>query len=203
MFDIGEVHGARYARVKRLVDLALGAIGVCVLVPVAVAVWLGNAIGNRGPLFFRQQRVGRDGQVFTIFKFRTMRVRRGDAAGPWTRQGDPRVTPFGQFLRRTHIDELPQMVNIVRGDLSLVGPRPEQPQYVAELREKILFYDIRHLVRPGLTGWAQVKFGYAGDERDALEKLQYDTWYLRHQTLTVDLRIMGRTLRELVGGGGR
>ena len=138
-----------------------------------------------------------------MLKFRTMRAVGGEPANEWTSEDDPRITPFGRFLRRSHLDELPQMVNIVRGDLAIVGPRPEQPHYVEELRAKIPFYDIRLLVRPGLTGWAQVKFGYAGDERDALEKLQYDFWYLRHQSLLIDLRIMGRTLRELAGRGGR
>jgi exopolysaccharide biosynthesis polyprenyl glycosylphosphotransferase len=203
MFDIGEVHGARYARVKRLLDIGAGALGTLALLPVMAFVAVANLFANRGPLFFRQERVGRDGRGFTMFKFRTMRDAGSIPTTEWTQEGDPRITTFGRFLRRSHLDELPQMVNILRGDLSLVGPRPEQPHYVEELRGKIPFYDIRLLVRPGLTGWAQIKFGYAGDERDALEKLQYDFWYLRHQTLMIDLRIMGRTLRELVGRGGR
>ncbi|WP_421121819.1 sugar transferase [Aquihabitans daechungensis] len=108
-------------------------------------------------------------------------------------------------MRATHLDELPQMVNIVKGELSLVGPRPEQPRYVAELSASLPFYGMRHLVRPGLTGWAQVKYGYAGDEDDALEKLQYEFFYLRHQSLRFDLRVMGRTVRSVAGseGGGR
>ena len=101
------------------------------------------------------------------------------------------------------MDELPQLVNILRGDLAVVGPRPEQPHYVAELRDKLPFYDLRHLVRPGLTGWAQVKYGYAGDERDALEKLQYEFFYLRRQRVALDVRILGRTIRSVLGGDGR
>jgi lipopolysaccharide/colanic/teichoic acid biosynthesis glycosyltransferase len=200
MFDIGEVHGDRYSRVKRLLDVVCGAAGVLLLLPVLLLVAAGNRVGNRGRLFYRQERVGRDGRRFTIVKFRTMRPGDGRLANEWTQEDDPRITPFGRFLRTSHLDELPQVLNILRGDLSLVGPRPEQPQYVDELREKIPFYDLRHLVRPGLTGWAQVKFGYAGDERDALEKLQYEFFYLRHQSLGLDLRIVGRTLRELVVG---
>lgn len=123
--------------------------------------------------------------------------------GDWTVEGDPRITRFGLFLRRTHLDELPQVVNILRGDQSLVGPRPEQPQYVADLREKIPFYDIRHMVRPGLTGWAQVKYPYGASELDALEKLQYDCYYLRHQGIGLDVRIIGRTLRSVIRRGGR
>jgi len=112
------------------------------------------------------------------------------------------VTPFGRLLRRTHVDELPQVVNILKGDLSVVGPRPEQPRYVEELRDKLPFYNLRHLVRPGLTGWAQVKYGYAGDEQDALEKLQYEFFYLEHQDANFDLRIVLRTFRSTLGGSG-
>ena len=200
LFDIGEIHGRRYARVKRLLDLAFGLAGVVTLAVAVPFVLLADAFGNRGPLFFRQPRVGHDGHVFTMLKFRTME------SGPhsdWTKSGDERITPFGRILRRTHLDELPQALNILRGDLSIVGPRPEQPRYVDELSDKIPFYDLRHVVRPGLTGWAQVKFGYAGDERDALEKLQYDFFYLQRQTLGLDVRIVARTLRDVFGGGGR
>ncbi|MEL7210407.1 MAG: sugar transferase, partial [Actinomycetota bacterium] len=121
----------------------------------------------------------------------------------WTAEDDPRVTRFGHWMRVTHLDELPQVLNIVRGDLAVVGPRPEQPHYVAELSEKLPFYAMRHLVRPGLTGWAQVKYGYAGDERDALEKLQYEFFYLRRQSVLLDLRIIVRTVRSVLGGDGQ
>lgn len=203
MFDVSELHRARYGRVKRLVDLLLGGIGCIVLAVVIPFVAFGNLIANGGPLFYRQQRVGRAGARFMILKFRTMRPSHGALASEWTTEDDPRITSFGRVLRRTHLDELPQVVNIVRGDLTLVGPRPEQPHYVDELASKIPFYGLRHLVRPGLTGWAQVKYGYAGDQRDALEKLQYEFFYLRHQDMTFDLRIIGRTLRSVIGLGGR
>jgi lipopolysaccharide/colanic/teichoic acid biosynthesis glycosyltransferase len=124
-------------------------------------------------------------------------------AGEWTSEADPRITPFGNLLRRSHLDELPQVWNILRGDLAVVGPRPEQPRYVADLTEKLPFYDLRHLVRPGLTGWAQVKYGYAGTEADALEKLQYEFFYLRRQSMAFDLQVMGRTLRSVLRGAGR
>jgi lipopolysaccharide/colanic/teichoic acid biosynthesis glycosyltransferase len=130
-----------------------------------------------------------------------MRPDRGGS--DWTSEGDPRITPFGAWLRVTHLDELPQVLNILRGDLAVVGPRPEQPQYVEELNGKIPFYRLRHLVRPGLTGWAQVKYPYGSSELDALEKLQYEFFYLRHQSLTFDLRIIGRTLRAVMGRAGR
>jgi lipopolysaccharide/colanic/teichoic acid biosynthesis glycosyltransferase len=127
----------------------------------------------------------------------------GVPGNEWTTEQDPRITPFGRWLRVSHLDELPQVVNILRGDLAVVGPRPEQPRYVDELSDKLPFYGMRHLVRPGLTGWAQVKYGYAGDERDALEKLQYEFFYLRRQSLTLDLRIVVRTVRSVLGGEGR
>lgn len=200
LFDIGEIHGRRYARVKRLLDLAFGLAGVVALGLLLPFLVVGDLVANRGPIFYRQPRVGRDGRVFTMWKLRTMRT--GDGT-PWTGSGDPRVTPFGRLLRRTHLDELPQVLNIVHGDLSIVGPRPEQPHYVEELTDKIPFYELRHVVRPGLTGWAQVKFGYAGDERDALEKLQYDFFYLQRQTLGLDVRIVARTVRDVCKGGGR
>ena len=204
LFDIGEVHRQHYVRAKRVIDIGIAlvcALGLLVVTPiVAVA----NLVANRGPLLFTQPRVGRDGQVFTIYKFRTMVPTRNDGSPtPWTTVDDPRVTPFGMILRRSHLDELPQVVNILKGELSFVGPRPEQPHYVEELKEKIAFFDVRHLVRPGLTGWAQVKQGYAADEADALEKLQYDFFYLRRQGLALDMRIIWRTVRGVIGGRGR
>ena len=201
MFDIGEVHRARYGRVKRQLDIAIALVAFSLLVLATPLVVAGNTVGNRGRLFYRQPRVGKGGRVFQIRKFRTMSADTGPSE--WTREDDPRITPFGRVLRRTHLDELPQVVNILRGDIAVVGPRPEQPRYVEELIEKIPFYGLRHLVRPGLTGWAQVKYPYGADEIDALEKLQYEFYYLRHQSLSLDLRIMGRTVRSVLGGGGR
>ncbi len=148
-------------------------------------------------------RVGKGGVPFTLLKLRTMVETGPTPAGEWTAEQDPRVTPVGRLLRASHLDELPQILNILRGDLGIVGPRPEQPRYVEELTEKLPFYRLRHLVRPGLTGWAQVKYGYAGNESDALEKLQYEFWYLRHQSLRTDAKIIGRTARSVLGSEGR
>ena len=205
LFDIGELHRARYGRVKRILDTSAALVGLVVLAAVTPVVWVGNRLGNQGPLLYRQPRVGKGGQEFQILKFRTMRAAGDDAASGsvWTAEDDPRITPFGAWLRRSHLDELPQVVNILRGDLSVVGPRPEQPRYVEELEAKIPFYRLRHLVRPGLTGWAQVKYPYGASEGDAFEKLQYEFFYLRHQSLALDIRITGRTLRSVLGRGGR
>jgi lipopolysaccharide/colanic/teichoic acid biosynthesis glycosyltransferase len=201
LFDVGELHAPYYARLRRLLDMALGLVGVMALAVLVPFVALGDAIANRGPLFFRQTRVGRDGRPFQILKFRTMVA--AASGGTPTTVSDPRVTPFGRFLRRSHLDELPQAVNILRGELSVVGPRPEQPHLVEQLSGKLPFYRLRHLVRPGLTGWAQVKYQYAGTEAEALEKLQYEFFYLRRQSLTLDLRIVGRTIRSVIGRDGR
>lgn len=201
LFDIGEVHQQGYARVKRVIDV-IGA--TLLLVPLAIItplVWVGNLFGNRGPLFYSQTRVGKNDRSFNILKFRTMTP--GGSTSQWTSLDDPRVTPFGRFLRMSHVDELPQVVNVLRGELALVGPRPEQPQYVAELAEKLPYYHLRHTVRPGITGWAQVKYPYGSSEQDALEKLQFEFYYLRHQSLGLDTRILVRTLRASVSGQGR
>jgi lipopolysaccharide/colanic/teichoic acid biosynthesis glycosyltransferase len=195
MFDIGEIHRMRYGRLKRLLDIGVALALVPVLVVVMPLIWTVNLLANRGPLFYSQERVGKGGNVFRIHKFRTMRP--GNESG-WADVDDERITPFGRVLRSSHVDELPQVVNVLRGDLSLVGPRPEQPHYVEELEAKLPYYQLRHLVQPGLTGWAQVKFRYGRSEGDALEKLQYEFYYLRRQALAVDLRILARTLRTIL-----
>ena len=199
-FDIAEIHGSGYSNLKRFLDVAGAAVLVVAAAVVMPVVVIANRFGNRGPLLFRQERVGKAGEIVEILKLRTMRP--GSSDGSWTTESDPRITPVGRFLRRSHLDELPQAWNVLRGDLSLVGPRPEQPRYVDELTDKLPFYGMRHLVRPGLTGWAQVKYGYAGDHADALEKLQYEFFYLRHQSLGLDVRIIVRTFRSLLGGQG-
>lgn len=200
LFDIGELHRMQYVRTKRLLDVILTLPGFLVLALVVPLVALGNLVGNRGPVFYSQPRVGKGGRVFVIRKFRTMREGRPST---WTGSNDPRITPFGGLLRRSHLDELPQLWNILVGDLSIVGPRPEQPQYVEELCEKIPHFATRNLVRPGLTGWAQVKAPYASSEEDAREKLQYDLYYLRRQSAVLDARIVIRTLRSVVRNEGR
>ena len=170
----------------------VGMLALAVVVPMVAIL---DYFGNRGPLFYSQPRVGKDGIVFTIHKFRTMHP--GSDSSSWTEADDPRVGKVGRVLRRLHIDELPQMWNVLRHDLSIVGPRPEQPHYVEQLAKSIPFYELRHLVRPGITGWAQINYDYGASDIDVLEKLQYEFFYLRHQNLTLDLQIIGRTLRTV------
>jgi lipopolysaccharide/colanic/teichoic acid biosynthesis glycosyltransferase len=203
MFDISELHRAVYSRASRVFDVALALAGFVVFLLTIPFVMIGNLVANRGPLFYRQPRVGKNGKVFSILKYRTMRPATSGLVNEWTSEDDPRITPFGRVLRLSHVDEIPQVLNILKGDLSVVGPRPEQPHYVEQLVAKLPFYDLRHLVRPGLTGWAQVKYGYAGNESDALEKLQYEFFYLRRQSLAFDARIVARTVRSVVRRRGR
>ena len=203
MTDISSVHGARFGFFKRIADVLAGVAGLLVFCVVLPFVLLGNLVANRGSLLFRQRRVGLGGREFVIYKLRTMRNSGGEDDSSWTSPADPRVTKFGYVLRRTHLDEVPQFVNMLAGTLSLVGPRPEQPRYVAELTRKVPMYEVRHVVKPGLTGWAQIKFRYAATEADALEKLQYDLHYIRHQSVTVDVKIVGRTIRSVLLARGR
>jgi exopolysaccharide biosynthesis polyprenyl glycosylphosphotransferase len=202
LFDIRELHGSLYGRIKRLADVVVALVAMPVLALAMPAVWLMNRFGNQGSLFFAQPRTGKNGRTFQILKFRTMLPSSAPNA-QWTQEDDPRITPIGRWLRRTHVDELPQLINILRGDLSLVGPRPEQPHYVEDLVEKIPFYAMRHAVRPGLTGWAQVKYAYGASDLDAMEKLQYEFFYLRHQKLALDACILVRTIRSVIGRAGR
>jgi lipopolysaccharide/colanic/teichoic acid biosynthesis glycosyltransferase len=190
-----------YSRLSRLLDISVSFIGCLLLIAVIPLVFIGNFFGNRGPLFFSQPRVGKGLKNFDILKFRSMVV--GTGASSWTTDDDPRITTFGRWLRKSHLDEVPQFWNILRGDLSIVGPRPEQPHYVEQLNEQIPFYRMRHIVRPGLTGWAQVNYPYGSNATDAYEKLQYEFWYLRHQGLGLDMKILARTLRHVIGFRGR
>jgi exopolysaccharide biosynthesis polyprenyl glycosylphosphotransferase len=183
-----------YAAIKRVADMAAGLLGsllVCLLVPV-VALLI--RLDDGGPVFFRQQRVGRGNKPFWIWKFRTMRVD-AEADGPvWAVPGDDRVTRVGCLLRRTRLDELPQFFNVLKGEMALVGPRPERPQFVRLLERAVPFYQRRHLMRPGITGWATVRFGYGDTVTDKWRSHEYDLYYLKHRSPLLDLEILARTV---------
>jgi exopolysaccharide biosynthesis polyprenyl glycosylphosphotransferase len=185
-----------YARwMKRAFDLTAAGIGLLVTAPLLPIIALAVR-RTPGPVIFRQVRVGASGRRFVIYKFRTMvhgAERPGEAV--WACDADPRTTRIGAFLRRTHLDELPQLYNVLKGDMSMVGPRPERPEFIEMLEESVPFWSRRLLIKPGMTGWAQVHCGYASDREAAYEKLAYDFWYLRHRNLTVDLAICVRTLK--------
>jgi exopolysaccharide biosynthesis polyprenyl glycosylphosphotransferase len=192
-----------YEMVKRGADVALGGLGMlamALIYPiVAVAAWL----DDRGPALYRQRRVGHGGRELSLVKFRTMAVD-AEAAGPrWAGVGDARVTRVGRVLRRLHLDELPQAINVLRGEMSIVGPRPERPEFVRGLQDEIPFYRTRLSVRPGVTGWAQVNFGYGASVKDAMMKLRYDLYYIKHRSVMLDLTILMRTLGHVLRRGGR
>jgi exopolysaccharide biosynthesis polyprenyl glycosylphosphotransferase len=192
-----------YSRlVKRGFDVAVASLGLVLTAPLfPVLALLVKRTG--GPVIFRQTRLGEGGKPFTIFKFRTMRQdAEAEGRATWASVSDPRITPVGRFLRKARLDELPQLWNVLRGDMSIVGPRPERPEFLELLREVVPFWSRRHLVKPGLTGWAQVSRGYTADAEGTAEKLSYDLWYLRHRSLVVDLAICGKTFGTLVTGSG-
>lgn len=201
--DPPEARAGLYPLAHRAFDLLFAAVGLVALAVLLVVVGPLIRGSGPGPVLYRQNRVGRGGRAFTLFKLRTM-VADAEPQGPvWARPGDPRVTRVGRWLRRSRLDELPQALNVLRGEMSLIGPRPERPEIVARLAEALPFYRARHAVRPGLTGWAAVHAGYAASEADALVKLQYDLYYIKHQSLLLDLRILGRTVALVLRLAGR
>lgn len=184
-------------------DLTIGVIGLVLTLLLLPMVALAQRIEGLGPIFYTQRRVGRGGRHFDLLKFRTMRSD-AEANGPqWARERDHRVTRLGRLIRRLHIDEIPQAVNILRGELSFIGPRPERPEFVAQLEKQIPFYRARHAVKPGVTGWAQINYRYGASVEDALIKLQYDLYYIKHQSLWLDLVILIKTLVLVVTLRGR
>lgn len=189
---------------KRSVDLAAGVCGLLVLALLAPFIALANTIWSPGPLFYRQLRVGKGGRPFHIYKLRSMIPAAEESCGAvWSDENDSRITPVGKLLRRSRLDEFPQFLNVLKGDMSLVGPRPERPEFVAMLVEEIPFYQARHAVRPGVTGWAQVRYRYGCNLQDSLVKLEYDLYYIRHQGLYLELSILVKTLAVMLGLKGR
>ncbi len=191
-----------YALVKRVVDALLVLLTLPLTVVIAAVVALAVKLDSKGPVIFRQRRVGRGGELFTAYKFRTMRVDAEREGPQLARPDDPRLTRVGKYLRKIRADELPQLWNVLKGDLSLVGPRPEQPAFVEQFSANIPFYDHRHLVRPGVTGWAQVNYGYADDEADTIEKLTFDLYYVKHMSPWLDLNVLGKSVWTVLSGFG-
>jgi sugar transferase (PEP-CTERM system associated) len=189
----------------RLASLVISIVGLLLSLPLLPFIILAIKLGSPGPVLYWQNRVGRDEKVFRCYKFRTMRSDAEADTGPtWAEDDDPRVTPVGRFLRKTRIDEIPQLLNVLKGDMSLVGPRPERPEFVAALNEKIPYYHLRHSVRPGITGWAQILYKYGSSIEDAKEKLRYDLYYIKNSSVGLDLLIVLNTLKiVLVGRGAR
>ena len=193
-----------YQALAAVVDRAVALAGCLLLALVAPWIWLANRLTSPGDLFYRQVRVGAGGRPFEVLKFRSMTMDAEKFSGAvWAEEDDPRITPAGRFLRRTRLDELPQVWNILRGEMGLVGPRPERPEFVEDLSRHIPFYRLRHAVKPGLTGWAQVKYPYGASVEDSLVKLQYDLYYIKHRGVYLDLNILVRTVLVVLGMRGR
>ena len=187
---------------KRAIDVFVAVIGLIVCAPVMALTALAVKLDSRGPALFKQDRVGYRGRSFKLVKFRSMRTDAEKDGPKWATKDDDRVTRVGRFIRKTRLDELPQFWNVLRGDMSLVGPRPERPVFVEQLSRSIPFYDMRHVVRPGVTGWAQVKYRYGASEEDAMQKLQYDLHYIKNLSIRRDLMVMFDTAKVMLLGEG-
>jgi sugar transferase (PEP-CTERM system associated) len=198
--------GFRVSRVtraiKRAFDLTLAIVGVVLGAPLMLLTAVAIRLDSRGPIVYCQERVGENGRLFTLWKFRSMRVDAEQGTPVWAKDKDDRVTRVGRFIRKARLDELPQLWNVLRGDMSFIGPRPERAYFVEQLEAAIPFYMARHAVKPGVTGWAQVKYRYGASIEDALEKLRYDLYYIKHQSLAFDFSILVDTVKVIVSGKG-
>lgn len=187
-----------YLLLVRFLDFVFSLIGLLFCVLFIPLIYIGNLIANKGSLFYTQDRVGKNGIVFKIYKFRTM-VKNSESNGiKFATSNDKRVTPFGKFMRKTRIDELPQFINILKGNMAVIGPRPERPFFVKEIAEIMPFYETRHVIKPGLTGWAQVNYSYGESIEESLIKLQYDLYYIKHRSVFLDLSITFKTITTVL-----
>lgn len=187
------------ALVKRSVDVVVSIVMLLILWPIMLGTALAVRLTSPGPVLFTQERVGQDGRPFVLMKFRSMRADAEKLSGPvWASEDDPRITPFGKFMRKTRLDELPQLFNVLAGSMSLVGPRPERQHFVDQLAARIPYFQLRHIVKPGVTGWAQISYPYGNTEEDALHKLQYDLFYIKNYSVLFDLSILISTIKTVV-----
>ncbi|MGA1841260.1 MAG: TIGR03013 family XrtA/PEP-CTERM system glycosyltransferase [bacterium] len=186
--------------VKRIFDIMLSIIGLLLSLPISLITALLIKLDSKGPVIFKQERVGEDGKVFNLLKFRSMKTDAEKHTGPvWAEENDPRITPIGRIIRKLRIDEIPQMINVLKGDMSFVGPRPERPYFVDMLSQEIQYYDQRHSVKPGITGWAAVNYRYGASIEDAVEKLQYDLYYIKNISLFLDIITILKTIAIIFG----
>ena len=187
-----------YMFFHRTLDVLCSLIGLLLSILLLPLIIIGNAIANKGPLFYSQVRIGENSKPFRILKFRTMKINAESNGIKWAQKNDLRITTFGNFLRRSRIDEFPQFYNVLKGDMSIIGPRPERPFFVNELSRIIPFYETRHIIKPGLTGWAQVNTRYGSSVNDSLTKLQYDLYYIKHRSVFLDFSIAVKTLSTIL-----
>lgn len=199
IFNPGFSMSLRHAVAKQTLSVLLALLALVILAPASLLIMVLIKLDSSGPIFFAQERIGRDGRSFTLWKFRTMRPDAERATGTaWAKNDDVRITRFGRLLRRSRLDSVPTLYNVLHGDMSLIGPRPEQPMFANELLKKNPYYVIRHLVRPGLTGWAQIHCRHASSIEDSVEKLQYDLFYIKHMSIVLDVWIAFETLKTIL-----
>jgi sugar transferase (PEP-CTERM system associated) len=199
VFGKGFRRGTIFQMVRRGVSILISMIGLILALPLLPVIALAIRLDSEGPVLYKQTRVGKGGRTFNVVKFRTMRTDAEALSGPqWAGDNDPRVTRVGRFLRSSRLDEIPQLWCVLRGDMAFVGPRPERPEFVEWLSREIPYYSVRHMVRPGLTGWAQVKYKYGSTVEDAREKLQYDLFYIKNASIGLDLLIMFQTIKTVI-----
>ena len=188
-------HSSAYEIIKRPIEGFLALILTIILSPLLILIYLLVILTSRGGGIYKQLRVGKQEKTFFIYKFRTMIANAETSGAQWAQHKDPRITPLGTFLRFSHIDELPQLINVIRGDLSFIGPRPERPEFVKELSEKIPYYTLRHIIKPGITGWAQINYRYGSSVQDAYAKLQYDMYYVKERSFIFDVLTILKTIK--------
>jgi sugar transferase (PEP-CTERM system associated) len=196
------LHKEYIQRIKRLTDVAFSGLLLLLTAPLFAAAAIAIRLESPGPIFYKQKRVGKRKKIFTIYKFRSMRVDAEAGGARWAAEKDPRVTKVGKFLRQTHVDEIPQIWNLFRGDMSLVGPRPERPEFVEGFNKTVPYYAVRHTVKPGMTGWAQINYRYGASEVDTKKKLEFDLYYVKNMSLLLDFKILLRTIGVVILGDG-
>ncbi len=189
-------------KIKAVLDKFFAVTGIILSSPVMLITAVLIKLDSKGPVFYSQQRVGKDGKIFTLFKFRSMRADAETEGAVWAEKNDSRVTSIGRIIRLLRIDEIPQMWNVLKGDMSFIGPRPERPEFVECLSKEIPYYSLRNSVKPGITGWAQVNYRYGASKEDSLEKLQYDLFYIKNVSLILDIIILFVTIRVVLFGRG-
>ena len=198
IFSNGFKRSAISKTAKRYLDIVASTLGLVLSLPVCLLVALAIKLDSPGPIFYRQERVGEDGKIFTLLKFRSMRADAEINGAVWARLNDRRVTRVGNMIRKLRLDEVPQMINVLKGEMSFVGPRPERPVFIEQLQKEIPYYSQRHVSKPGITGWAQIRYPYGASKEDALEKLKYDLYYIKHMSVLFDLTIILETVKTVL-----
>jgi len=202
IFSEGFKRSSIFKSLKRALDIIVSLLSLVLFAPLIFIISLAIRMDSKGPVFYRQERVGEDEKKFNLLKFRSMNVDAEENGPVWAKVDDERVTRVGQIIRKLRFDEIPQMFNVLKGEMSFIGPRPERPFFVDSLKNEIPFYSERHVVRPGITGWAQISYQYGASKEDALEKLKYDLYYIKHMSLILDLMILYETIKIVFWGKG-